>query len=56
MSDDTGFLDGRKVKVSMGEMERVMSDKLLEFALGGNPQVSGTGRGRHTDRRSFVDY
>mmetsp|Transcript_75198 Transcript_75198/g.151170 ORF Transcript_75198/g.151170 Transcript_75198/m.151170 type:complete len:291 (-) Transcript_75198:269-1141(-) len=41
MSEDTGFLEGRKVKVSMGELERVMTDKLVEFSLGGNPQVTG---------------
>ena len=41
MGADTGFLEGRKIKLAMGILQTVFTEKLVEISLSGNPQVSG---------------
>lgn len=40
-SERSGFLAGRKLKLSIGEMEKVLTDKLEVLKLGGNKGLTG---------------
>ena len=37
----SGFLEGRKYRMAIGEMGKVLTDKLEHFCLGGNKQITG---------------
>jgi len=39
LSEKSGFMEGRKYRMNIGECKKLLTDKLEVFSLGGNKQV-----------------